>query len=275
MVETKLAIVFLVLFVTEAAKALHAAVPAGPVPAREVEALLKQSSEKRQSKQARQYQDRFLEAINSTLIAAMKSCTGKTPDTIQPGSIAFIIGADGRVRRLLWSAEIPMAECIAERLRSITTLPKPPKDNWVDGIGVANHEHAQKNAPVDKPMKMTKEQLAEYDKAIRPYIAKARATYPVAKARFLAGLPSGCSLSVRVRLFDPNGLREDSFIGVTRISGNKITGVLGTVDILKSYKKGQTITVKESQIDNWLILRPDGSEEGNAVGKFLDHDKPN
>jgi hypothetical protein len=32
-------------------------------------------------------------------------------------------------------------------------------------------------------------ELAEYDRTIAPYVAQARATYPAAKRRFLAGLP--------------------------------------------------------------------------------------
>ena len=253
---------------------LQAAVSAGPAPASEVETLLKQSRNKRNSKQARQYEDQFLKAIDPVLLPAMGICTKKTPDTTEPGAIAFVIGADGRVKRMLWSKNIPMAECVGEKLRSITRLPRPPEDNWVDGVGVANHSQAEKNTPVDKPFQATREQLVEYDKAIAPYVAKARATYPAAKARFLAGLPPGYSFSVRVRLKDSNGRREDSFLTVTKISGEKITGRLGTVSLLGSYKTGQTITVNESEIDNWVIVRPDGTEEGNYVGKFLDHYKP-
>src|SRR6266446_4063136 len=275
MFTTRLATLSLLVTWISASGGLQGAgIIAQPAPATEVKALLKQSSDKRNSKRARQYEDQFLKAIDPVLIAAMKTCTSKTPDTTEPGSIVFVIGADGRVKRLLWSANIPMAECVGEKLRSITTLPRPPEDNWVDGVGVANHSTAEKNAPVDKPFKATGEQLAQYDKAIAPYVAKARATYPAAKARFLAGLPPGYSFSVRVRLFDPNGQREDSFMTVKKISGDKLTGVLGSVDILHSFKTGQTITVKQSDIDNWVIQRPDGSEEGNYVGKFLDHYKP-
>lgn len=251
-----------------------AAISVGPAPAKEVDALLTQSRNKRNTKQARQYEDQFLKAIDPTLLAAMKTCTSKTPDTVEPGAIAFVIGADGRVKRLVWSANIPMARCVGEKLRSITTLPRPPEDNWVDGVGVANHSQAEKNAPVDRPFKANAQQLEQYEKAIAPYVAKARSTYPAAKARFIAGLPPGYSFAVRVRLTDRTGRREDSFLTVKKISGDKITGVLGAVDLLRSYKKGQTITVNESQIDNWLILRPDGTEEGNYVGKFLDHYKP-
>lgn len=253
---------------------LIAQVQAGPAPVKDVEALLKQSRDKRSSKQARQYEDKFLKAMDRLLIPALDTCTKKTPDTVEPGSIAFVITADGRVKRIMWTAGIPMGECVGERLRSISRLPPPPEDNWVEGIGVANHSQAQKNAPLDKPVKATAEQLKQYDKAIAPYVAKARATYPAAKSRFLAGLPANYSFSVRVQLRDPDGLREDSFINVKNIAGTKLTGILGSVDLLKTYKAGQTVMVDESQIDNWVIVRPDGSEEGNYVGKFLDHYKP-
>lgn len=253
---------------------LKAAVSAGPAPRSEVEALLMNSRAKRETKRGGKYQDQFLKAIEPAFIAAMKTCTSKTPDTIEPGSIAFVIGADGKVKRMLWSEDIPLARCVGEKLRSISMLPKPPEDNWVDGLGVANHSQAEENAPVDRPFQATKEQFVEYDKAIAPYVAKARATFPAAKARFLAGLPPGYSFSVRVRLEDSNGRREDSFLTVTKISGEKITGRLGTVSLLRNYKTGQAISVKESEIDNWVIVRPDGTEEGNYVGKFLDHYKP-
>src|SRR5205814_5473500 len=118
--------------------------------------------------------------------------------------------------------------------------------------------------------------MAAYDKAVAPYVAKARATYPAAKRRFLAGLPPGHRFSVRVPVFDRGGLRrEDSFIGVQKIKGGNITGTIeSTLTVVKDYKTGQRITFPESKIDNWLILRPDGTEEGNYVGKFLDHYKP-
>jgi hypothetical protein len=32
----------------------------------------------------------------------------------------------------------------------------------------------------------------------------------------------------------------------------------------------QSITVPESEVLDWTIARPDGSEEGNFIGKYLD-----
>jgi hypothetical protein len=40
-----------------------------------------------------------------------------------------------------------------------------------------------------------------------------------------------------------------------------------TVD---GYKRGDAYQFPESALTNWAIRKPDGSEEGNVVGKFLD-----
>ena len=103
----------------------------------------------------------------------------------------------------------------------------------------------------------------------------ARATYPAAKKRFIAGLPKGYRFFIQLPLCDPDGTRESCFIFVESIRNGKITGTINShVDVLSSYKTDQRITFPESDITNWLILRPDGVEEGNYVGKFLDHYKP-
>ena len=140
-----------------------------------------------------------------------------------------------------------MARCVGEKLRSITTLPATVEDNWVDGVGVANHSQAEKNAPVDKPFHATKEQLVEYDKAIAPYVAKARATYPAAKKRFWAGLPPGYSFSVQCSAWGFEGAKRRLFLTVNKISGDKITGELGTVSLLRITKPAKQSASKRAK----------------------------
>jgi uncharacterized protein YegJ (DUF2314 family) len=117
---------------------------------------------------------------------------------------------------------------------------------------------------------------AAYDRAIAPYVAKARASYPAAKKRFLAGLPRGYTFSVWIRLVQlptkgQRGRFEDVFVLVDAIKGNKVTGRIANIpDNVTNYREGQRISVSESEIRNWVIVRPDGSEEGNVVGKFLE-----
>lgn len=243
----------------------------------ELESLTKQAGDNYSTKEGQRYLTQFEKAIFPVFSKALQSCSSSTPDTKEPASFVFVVGADGTVRRMLYSTDIPFGVCVGAKLRAIKTLPKPPRDNWAVAMGAANHQHEEKaKGPPDKPVGMTsKEKLAAYDRAIAPYVAKARATYPDAKKRFLAGLPPGYRFAVRVPLFDPDGHREDSFVNVEKISDGKITGTIGSqLTLVSRYKTGQRITVPESQIDNWVIVRPDGTEEGNPVGKFLDHYKP-
>jgi hypothetical protein len=243
----------------------------------ELESLERQASANYSTKEGQRYIEEFQNAILPVFSKALQTCSSTMPDTKEPATFAFVVAADGAVKRMLYSTDIPFGVCIGKKLGVIKTVPKPPRDGWVVALGAANHQNEERaKGPPNKPLGMTsKEKLAAYDRAIAPYVAKARATYPSAKKRFLAGLPPGHRFSVRVPLFDADGSREDSFVDVEKISGGKITGTIATNLLLVSrYKTGQRITIPESQIDNWLILRPDGTEEGNAVGKFLDHYKP-
>jgi uncharacterized protein YegJ (DUF2314 family) len=161
---------------------------------------------------------------------------------------------------------------VGSKLRAIKTVPKPPRDSWVVALGAANHQHAeQAKGPPDRAIPMKDRALAAYKKAIAPYVAEARATFPAAKKRFLAGLPTGNVFSVRVPLIESDGKREDAFIKVETIMDGKITGTIESeLSLVTTFKQGERITFPESDIDNWVIVRPDGTEEGNVVGKFLD-----
>ena len=125
----------------------------------------------------------------------------------------------------------------------------------------------------DKPVK------AAYDavmKAEAPYIAKGRASYPTAKKRFLAGLTQGYRFEVRKRLADPGGaVYEEVFIEVDAIKHGRVYGRIGSeLGAVKSYHQWQSISFPESDVLDWTIVHPDGREEGNYVGKFLDTYKP-
>jgi len=140
---------------------------------------------------------------------------------------------------------------------------------------------AQSKAPVDKPQFMRSEKQYEaMEKAIAPYVATARATYPAAKKRFLAGLPPNYAFTVWLP-FDERDekrkeyRREHLFVRVERISGGKVYGRINNRTLsLRKLHFGDRVQFPESRIQNWCIVRPDGSEEGNYVGIFLDHWKP-
>ncbi len=131
------------------------------------------------------------------------------------------------------------------------------------------------NAPVDKPVSASATQATALDRAIAPYVAKARQSYPKAKQRYLAGLPPQHAFFVTTRLRDKSGVFEQVFIAVKTIKGGKITGTIASdLSAVKGYKRGQEYTFAEPDLLDWLIAKPDGTEEGNFVGKFLDTYKP-
>ena len=129
----------------------------------------------------------------------------------------------------------------------------------------------------DKPVDVrTAEARHKIEAAIAPFVAKARKTYPEAKARFLAGLPSRHTFLVTTTLVDPGGASfEIVFLKVDKIAEGKITGTIANeLFVVKTFKGGDVHTCLESEILDWTIVRPDGSEEGNVVGNFLDTYRP-
>lgn len=253
-------------------------VAASTAGASEFDDLSKQGERNFSTPEGRRYFDRFDKAFLPRFGKALGKCSAHTPDTKEPAVLVFLIAADGKITKFLHSPGIPLGDCLAVELRSFKTVPPPPKDGWVVSFAAANHfQEERAKGPPDRPMHMeTPEKFAAYEKAIAPYVAKARATYPAAKQRFLAGLPPGYRFSVRVPLMDRNSIRrEDTFVSVEKISGGNVTGkILNDLNVVKEYKPGQRVTFPESKIDNWVIVRPDGTEEGNYVGKFLDTYKP-
>ncbi len=138
------------------------------------------------------------------------------------------------------------------------------------------HAHAQERIstiPKDRLITVNKTTLSELEAAIAPHIAEAKRTYPIARKQFLDGLLDKQLFLVTVRLHDPDGKYEQVFIRVANIDKEKnlITGQIGNVlGVVHTFQKGQTIEFSENDVVDWTILKEDGTEEGNYVGKFLD-----
>ena len=131
--------------------------------------------------------------------------------------------------------------------------------------------HVAPNAPKDKPVDATEAQVLQIEAAIKPYIEKARATYPQAKARFQNGLPPKHSFFVTARLYDSSKRFEQVFIAVSEIKEGTISGVLATeIRLVSGYQLGDAYSFPENELIDWTISKPDGTEEGNFVGNFLD-----
>jgi hypothetical protein len=126
-------------------------------------------------------------------------------------------------------------------------------------------------APADRPVGIRAESLAGYREAIAPYVERARATYPDAKRRYLAGLPPGETFFVTTMLVDDDGHFEQVFILVDKIDAGFITGrIFSDVATVRGFHPRDVYRFAEAELVDWLISKPDGSEEGNLVGKYID-----
>jgi len=132
------------------------------------------------------------------------------------------------------------------------------------------------NAPPDRPVDAASLcQWKAFVRALEPYVKQARATYPAARQRFLAGLPPRETFFVTVRLSDSLGHHEQAFLAVDSIEGDQITGrIWSQIDLVAGFRLRQPYRTAEGEIIDWLIAKPDGTEEGNVAGKFLDTYQP-
>ncbi len=60
-------------------------------------------------------------------------------------------------------------------------------------------------------------------------------------------------------------------MNVESIANGKIRGRIANVmSVVQNRKQGDVVVIPESEIQDWLILRSDGTEEGNIIGKTLE-----
>ena len=82
-----------------------------------------------------------------------------------------------------------------------------------------------------------------------------------------AGAPSG----QLARSGGGTGAFEQVFIAVRSIEGGTIRGkIWSEIATVRGYRFGDAYAFPETELLDWLITHPDGTEEGNEVGKFLD-----
>jgi len=108
-------------------------------------------------------------------------------------------------------------------------------------------------------------------KDIADIAREARKSLPRIKARYKNGLPVGQKLFVTTSVDDPQGRSEKLSVRVTEWRPNSIVGVIARQPlILTAMHQGDRMEIAERDVIDWTISMPDGSEQGNAVGKFIE-----
>ncbi len=124
----------------------------------------------------------------------------------------------------------------------------------------------------DKPFQVDGDVSHTFENSIAARIQLAMRTLPDAKSRFIDGLPKGQSLYLTIRIAGNKGKIEQVFIKVTNWGNTTITGTLANkLCHATGYEVGQEIKFGEGDILDWTISKPDGSFEGNYIGKFVNN----
>ncbi|MDB4950582.1 MAG: hypothetical protein JWM27_3231 [Gemmatimonadetes bacterium] len=136
----------------------------------------------------------------------------------------------------------------------------------------AQEPQVSPTAPVDRPVAgRDTTEFNQIQRMIAPAVRQARASWPQARRRYLAGLPAGRIFFVTTLLTDGRGSREQVFVRVDAIAGDIVRGrIWSDIAAVRGYAKGQAVTLRDADVLDWLIAHPDGTEEGNFVGKLID-----
>lgn len=129
---------------------------------------------------------------------------------------------------------------------------------------------ARTSRPVDQPFSCGPDATARVQELVSPYIDRARETYPGAKARWKKGLPPGYTFFVTTPFRHSDQHFEFVFVKVATIAADRVSGTIASTPIGPGFRAGQVYEFDERTIVDWTITDPNGMEEGNFVGNFLD-----
>ena len=105
---------------------------------------------------------------------------------------------------------------------------------------------------------------------LQPNIDNARQSWPNARGRFLTGLPLANELVVTTMTEDNLGHSAFVFVKVDRLVEGVIHGhVWQNLATPSDWRRGDLFAFPEKDLLDWRIVRPDGTIEGNFLGKFL------
>jgi hypothetical protein len=123
------------------------------------------------------------------------------------------------------------------------------------------------NAPEDR---IVRDHDPGQDPEIQRLIAEATSKLDAVRSRFIAGLPTGHHLFVTTILRSGDAA-EQVFVAVRDWSNlDMVEGLLASPPHSVKYRAGDVLQIPRTEVIDWTIARPDGSEEGNLLGKYLD-----
>ncbi len=111
----------------------------------------------------------------------------------------------------------------------------------------------------------------KHDAAILEASRKAREDLPALKRAFNAGLQPSENILLKAPFKTPDGSNEWMWVEVSRWQEGRITGVLDNDPFnVPGLHAGQTVTINQEDVFDYIRHYPDGHAEGNTTGSILE-----
>jgi uncharacterized protein YegJ (DUF2314 family) len=111
----------------------------------------------------------------------------------------------------------------------------------------------------------------KHDQALLAASARARQKALLIGQRYTKGPPFGEQLTVKAPFSTSDGGTEWMWVEVVRWNGDDIVGILKNDPFeVPALKLGSRVEVKASKIFDYILLKEDGSQEGNETGAILE-----
>ncbi|MBX0291598.1 hypothetical protein K3G63_14200 [Hymenobacter sp. HSC-4F20] len=101
-------------------------------------------------------------------------------------------------------------------------------------------------------------------------LKEARRTLPQARQRYQRGLPAGTNFFLTARVLNEAATPEPVVVLIDTWQAGHITGRIMRFGADGRATPAGATDFEEEAILDWILLRPNGAEEGNYLGKFLD-----
>ncbi|TGD81768.1 hypothetical protein [Hymenobacter wooponensis] len=99
---------------------------------------------------------------------------------------------------------------------------------------------------------------------------EAKRTLPQLRQRYQRGLQAGTTCYLTANVLNESATPEPLVVEVAAWQAGQVTGRIVRLSPEGRTIAGALVTFEETVILDWLLLRPNGTEEGNYVGKYLD-----
>lgn len=112
---------------------------------------------------------------------------------------------------------------------------------------------------------------ARHDAELLEASRKARSRLPELRTRFNRGLAPGEFIQLKAPFKVPTGGNEYMWVEVATWKGNAIAGMLKNEPAhIPGLHGGQMVEIKEDDVFDYYVVRPDGTREGNETSKILE-----